>query len=86
MTIETVLSSTRMIPVLTINRVEDAVPLCTTLAEAGLLVLEITLRTGPALAAVVAAAKALPEATIGVGTLLDGADFARARDAGARFA
>ena len=86
MTIERVLSSTRMIPVLTINRVEDAVPLCSTLVEAGLLVLEITLRTAPALAAVAAASKALPEATIGVGTLLDSADFARARDAGALFA
>jgi 2-dehydro-3-deoxyphosphogluconate aldolase / (4S)-4-hydroxy-2-oxoglutarate aldolase len=86
MAIETVLSRTRFIPVLTIDRSADAVPLCTTLVEAGLPVLEITLRTVAALDAVEAASKALPEAMIGVGTVLDGADFARARDAGASFA
>ena len=86
MAIETVLSGTRCIPVLTIDRPEDALPLCTTLVEAGLPVLEITLRTAPALGAVEAMVKALPEALIGVGTVLNGADFTRARDAGAAFA
>jgi 2-dehydro-3-deoxyphosphogluconate aldolase / (4S)-4-hydroxy-2-oxoglutarate aldolase len=86
MAIETVLNSTRFIPVLTIDRPEDALPLCTTLVEAGLPVLEITLRTASALGAVEAASKALPDAVIGVGTVLDVADFARARDAGATFA
>ncbi len=56
------------------------------LAAGGLTVLEITLRTPSALAAVAAAAKALPRATVGGGTLLDAADARRARDAGARFA
>lgn len=86
MAIETVLASTRFIPVLMIERAEDAVPLCETLVAAGLPVLEITLRTTAALSAVEAAAKALPEAIVGVGTVLEAADFARARDAGARFA
>ena len=86
MAIATVLSRTRFIPVLTIDRLEDAVPLCTTLVEAGLPVLEITLRTAAAFGAVEAAAKALPDAMVGVGTVLNGADFVRARDAGATFA
>ncbi len=86
MAIETVLAATRFIPVLTIERSEDAVPLCETLLAAGLPVLEVTLRTASALAAVEAAAKALPEAIVGVGTVLDTGDFARACDAGARFA
>ena len=86
MAIDAVLRRTRMIPVLTINQVADAVPLCAALVEGGLPVLEITLRTASALAAVEAVAKALPEASVGIGTLLDGADFARARDAGACFA
>lgn len=85
MAIETVLNSTRFIPVLTIDRLEDALPLCTTLVEAGLPVLEITLRTAAALGAVEAAAKAFPNAIVGVGTVLDPTDFARARDAGATF-
>jgi 2-dehydro-3-deoxyphosphogluconate aldolase / (4S)-4-hydroxy-2-oxoglutarate aldolase len=86
MTIETVLGATRFIPVLTIDNPEDALPLCETLVGAGLPVLEITLRTAAALGAVEAVAKALPEAIVGVGTVLDGGDFGRARDAGATFA
>jgi 2-dehydro-3-deoxyphosphogluconate aldolase/(4S)-4-hydroxy-2-oxoglutarate aldolase len=86
MAIENVLAASRFIPVLTIERPEDAIPLCTTLFEAGLPVLEITLRTASALAAVEAAASVLPDAIIGVGTVLDPADFAPALDAGAVFA
>ena len=86
MAIEDILNLARVIPVLTIDHAEDAVPLCSALAEGGLPVLEIALRTPVALPAVEMAAKALPDTTIGVGTLLDDADFARARDAGALFA
>ncbi|MBM86063.1 MAG: keto-deoxy-phosphogluconate aldolase [Rhodospirillaceae bacterium] len=86
MAIENVLKLARVIPVLTIEDVEDAVPLCSALAEGGLPVLEITLRTPAAIPSVEMAVKALPDATIGVGTLLDETDFAKARDAGAKFA
>jgi 2-dehydro-3-deoxyphosphogluconate aldolase/(4S)-4-hydroxy-2-oxoglutarate aldolase len=86
MAIDSVLATSRFIPVLTIERPQDAVPLCTTLFEAGLPVLEITLRTASALAAVEAAASVLPDAIIGVGTVLDAGDFGPALDAGAVFA
>ena len=74
------------VPVITADDVERAVELCRALAGGGLTMLEIALRTPAALAAVEAAAKALPHATVGVGPLLDAADARRARDAGARFA
>ena len=44
MEIEKILSISRMIPVLTVNKLDDAVPLCNALVEGGLTVIEITLR------------------------------------------
>jgi len=76
---------TRVIPVLTIEREGDAVPLARALARGGLGVIEVTLRTPVALAAIAAIARALPEATVGAGTVLRAADVTRACDAGARF-
>ncbi|MEL7028884.1 MAG: bifunctional 4-hydroxy-2-oxoglutarate aldolase/2-dehydro-3-deoxy-phosphogluconate aldolase [Pseudomonadota bacterium] len=75
-----------VIPVLTIERAEDAVPLAQALAEGGLPVLEITLRTEAALAALEAIAKAGLPVIPGVGTVTSGQDLARAADAGAQFA
>jgi 2-dehydro-3-deoxyphosphogluconate aldolase / (4S)-4-hydroxy-2-oxoglutarate aldolase len=74
-----------VIPVLTITDLEHAVPLARALAAGGLRVLEITLRTPVALAAIQAMRKAVPEAIIGVGTLTRPADFAAADRAGAQF-
>ena len=74
------------VPVITAEHPARTVELCRALVAGGLTVLEITLRTSAALDAVAAVARALPHATVGVGTLLDAADAARARDAGARFA
>jgi 2-dehydro-3-deoxyphosphogluconate aldolase/(4S)-4-hydroxy-2-oxoglutarate aldolase len=86
MEIEKILSVSRMIPVLTVNKLDDAVPLCNALVEGGLTVIEITLRTKPALAAVERLAKVLSNVRIGVGTLLDPLDLKRAKNAGASFA
>ena len=74
------------VPVITADDPARTVELCRALVAGGLTVLEITLRTSAALDAVAAVARALPQATVGVGTLLDAGDAARARDAGARFA
>jgi len=81
-----ILRRARTMPVLTIANVDDAVPLAEALAEGGLIVLEITLRTPAALDAIAAIARALPGVLVGAGTLLSPADFARAAQAGARFA
>jgi 2-dehydro-3-deoxyphosphogluconate aldolase/(4S)-4-hydroxy-2-oxoglutarate aldolase len=74
-----------VIPVLTITDLEHAVPLARALSVGGLPVLEITLRTPVALAAIEAMRRAVPDAIIGVGTLTRAADFAAADRAGAQF-
>ena len=75
-----------VIPVLTVERVADAVPLARALAKGGLRALEITLRTEAALEALAAIASEAPEAVPGVGTVLSTGQFDQARRVGARFA
>ena len=75
-----------VIPVLTIERQADAVPLARALVRGGLRVLEITLRTGVALEALRAIANEVPDAVVGAGTVLNGRQLDQARQAGARFA
>ena len=75
-----------VIPVLAIDRIEDALPLCRALVDNGLPVLEITLRTACALDAIALVARELPHACVGAGTVLSATDLANVADAGARFA
>jgi 2-dehydro-3-deoxyphosphogluconate aldolase/(4S)-4-hydroxy-2-oxoglutarate aldolase len=75
-----------VIPVMVINRLEDAVPMAQALVEGGVRVLEITLRTPVALRCMEAIAKAVPQAIVGAGTVRSVADAQAARDAGCRFA
>jgi len=85
-TIHDVLRRAPVIPVLTIAKAADAVPLCRALLTGGLPVLEITLRTAAALDAIEAVRAALPDAVVGVGTVTRPDELARAAQAGARFA
>lgn len=75
-----------VVPVITIERVEDAVPLARALVAGGLRLLEITLRTPAACDAAAAIIAEAPEAVVGIGTVLTPEDLARARDLGARYA
>ncbi len=74
-----------IIPVLTIDRLEDAVPLAKALVAGGVRVLEVTLRTEVAIPAAKAIMADVPEAIVGVGTILNAADLARAEALGAKF-
>jgi len=74
-----------VIPVIVIQRLEDAVPLAEALVAGGVRVLEVTLRTPVALKAMEAIAKAVPQAIVGAGTLRSAADAKAARDAGCVF-
>ena len=74
-----------VIPVLVIEDLAQAVPLAKALVAGGVRVLEVTLRTPVALAAIRAMADEVPEAIVGVGTLTRPEDFTEARDAGACF-
>jgi 2-dehydro-3-deoxyphosphogluconate aldolase/(4S)-4-hydroxy-2-oxoglutarate aldolase len=75
-----------VIPVLTIERLADAVPLARALVKGGLPVLEITLRTATAMAVLEAIAKEVPEAVVGAGTVLEPAQVEQIQRLGARFA
>lgn len=74
-----------VIPVLTIADLDTAVPLARALTAGGLCVLEITLRTPAALAAIQQMRQAVPQAIVGVGTLTRAVDFAAAGRVGAQF-
>lgn len=75
-----------VIPVIVLDRVEDAVPLARALVDGGVKVLEVTLRTPVALRCVEAIARDVPDAIVGVGTVRKHADVQASLDAGARFA
>jgi 2-dehydro-3-deoxyphosphogluconate aldolase/(4S)-4-hydroxy-2-oxoglutarate aldolase len=74
-----------VIPVLTIERIADAVPLARALAAGGLKVIEVTLRTKVAIEAVKAIATEVPDCALGVGTVVKAADITAAIGAGAKF-
>ena len=79
------LGRTPVVPVLTIEDAAQAVPLARALVSGGLAVLEVTLRTAAALAAIKAIAEAVPDAVVGAGTVSNAADIGKAVAAGARF-
>jgi 2-dehydro-3-deoxyphosphogluconate aldolase/(4S)-4-hydroxy-2-oxoglutarate aldolase len=78
-------AAARIIPVLTIERLADAVPLARALVAGGVRTLEVTLRTEVAVAAASAIIAEVPEAIVGIGTILNADDLARAEALGARF-
>ncbi len=84
MTVDDLMAVQPVIPVLTVERVEDAAPLAQALVGAGLRVLEVTLRTEQALACLKAMAK-IQGAIVGAGTVLTSNDVMLAREAGAQF-
>jgi 2-dehydro-3-deoxyphosphogluconate aldolase/(4S)-4-hydroxy-2-oxoglutarate aldolase len=75
-----------VIPVIVLERADDAVPLARALVAGGVRVLEVTLRTSAALTAIEAIARAVPDAIVGAGTVRSDADARAAHAAGARFA
>lgn len=84
--VDALLERAPVVPVITINRLEDAVPLARALVDGGLPVLEITLRSTVALAAIRAIVAQVPDAVVGVGTVLTIDDLTAAVAAGAAFA
>ncbi|MBK8739757.1 MAG: bifunctional 4-hydroxy-2-oxoglutarate aldolase/2-dehydro-3-deoxy-phosphogluconate aldolase [Betaproteobacteria bacterium] len=83
---QTVLRVARVMPILTVRDVRQAVRTAQALAAGGMTVMEITLRTAVAVTAIRAIRDEVPGVLIGAGTLLKRGDFARAEDAGAQFA
>ena len=82
MTVDELMAVQPVIPVITVERVEDAIPLASALAGNGLRVLEVTLRTPAALACIREMTK-VSGAIVGAGTVLSANDAMLAREAGA---
>ena len=80
------IARTRVVPVVVVNRAEDACPLAEALLKGGLDVMEITFRTDAAEASIAHIAREFPDILLGAGTVLAAEQAIRARDAGAVFA
>lgn len=83
--LERIFAGQRILPVLSIQREEDVLPLADALAAGGVTNLEITLRTPLALTAIRLLTAQRPELCVGAGTVLDGRQFQSVLDAGAQF-
>ena len=75
----------RLVPVVKLDRAEDAKPLCEALCQGGLPVAEITFRTGAAEESIGTASREFPEMIVGAGTVINVEQARRAVDAGASF-
>lgn len=80
-----VFNASPVVPVMVIERVEDAVPMARALLAGGIRVFEITLRTPIALEAIRQIVKAMPDAMVGAGTVLNCQQYDAAVAAGAKF-
>ncbi|WP_055533723.1 bifunctional 4-hydroxy-2-oxoglutarate aldolase/2-dehydro-3-deoxy-phosphogluconate aldolase [Streptomyces graminilatus] len=83
--VPSVLDLAPVIPVVVVEDLADAVPLARALVAGGLPAIEVTLRTPVALDAIRAIADGVPDAVVGVGTIISPAQVGDAVEAGARF-
>jgi 2-dehydro-3-deoxyphosphogluconate aldolase/(4S)-4-hydroxy-2-oxoglutarate aldolase len=83
--LDTIMAAAPVIPVLVIERAEDARPIAEGLVAGGLPVLEVTLRTPAALDAI-RVMKEVAGAIVGAGTVLNPDQLGQAIEAGAKFA
>jgi 2-dehydro-3-deoxyphosphogluconate aldolase/(4S)-4-hydroxy-2-oxoglutarate aldolase len=74
-----------VIPVVTIDDEDKIIPVGEALLEAGIGVIEITLRTDASLNAIARVSTSLPELVAGAGTVTNVQAITKAKDAGSRF-
>lgn len=85
MSFEELLGPTRVVPVITLEDADSAVPLAEALVAGGLQVLEVTLRTDAGLESIGRIAAEVPSAIVGAGTVTTPQQLREARNAGAEF-
>lgn len=83
--IDALCARAKILPVITIAREQDVLPLADALAAGGLSVLEVTLRSAFGLDAIRLLREQRPELCTGAGTILDRRTLAEAEAAGAQF-
>lgn len=74
-----------VIPVVVVHDADNAVPIAKALVDGGLPIIELTLRTPAAMAAIERIAAEVPEIVVGAGTIVDTAQPKHALAAGAQF-
>ena len=74
-----------VIPVMVIDRVDDAVPLALALRDGGIRILEVTLRTASALDAIARIVAEVDNVVVGAGTVTNAAQYEQALERGAQF-
>ena len=79
------LRNSRVVAGFSIENVEDAIPIAKALLAGGIDVIELTLRSNCALAAVEKIAEVVPEISLGVGTILTPEQVVQVKEAGAHF-
>lgn len=84
-TAKEVMQLSPIVPVIAIDKVEDALPLAKALLEGGINVMEITLRTEAALKSIEVIANFEQAMHVGAGTVLNAVDFKKAVEHGAEF-
>ncbi len=83
---EQIMAAGPVVPVIVIDKLEQAVPLAKALVAGGVWVLEVTLRTACAVEAIRTIAQDVPDAIVGAGTVLNPQQLADVMEAGAQFA
>jgi 2-dehydro-3-deoxyphosphogluconate aldolase / (4S)-4-hydroxy-2-oxoglutarate aldolase len=84
--VHAMLSSVGIIPIIAIDRVDQALPLADALLAAGLPIIEITFRTAVASEVIRLLARERPNLLVGAGTVLTRETAEAAKEAGAKFA
>lgn len=84
--VDALLTTSPVMPVLVIERVEDAVPIAEALKAGGLRVLEVTLRTDSAIAVIREIAAKVEGVLVGAGTVTKPSELKAVQDAGGAFA
>jgi 2-dehydro-3-deoxyphosphogluconate aldolase/(4S)-4-hydroxy-2-oxoglutarate aldolase len=74
-----------IVPVIAIDKLEDALPLALALLKGGINLMEITLRTEAGLEAIEIISKELPQMAVGAGTVINFEGFKKAVEHGAQF-
>ena len=84
-TVITAITSSRLLPVAVVDSAEQAVDLAGALVRGGMTTMEVTLRTGAALAAIQAIHSVWSDLVVGAGTVLSADEAERSIAAGASF-
>lgn len=85
MSLDIMFAKKSLIPVVVIDREEDAIPLAESLLEGGITSIEITLRTPAGMKAIEHVAQGVPDILVGSGTVLNAEQMMQAKNAGAVF-